>query len=120
MIFFLHRPPDTNVSSPCSYWLPSILKHAHIALRFVPQVEYEQAARLAVTPTPDVVTRIFMVFRGIEEGEMSQWESAVQRVAEDVTFWKDVVGIDASAAQDTSLFRVLEWGGMEVLSRAGR
>ncbi|VDB95548.1 unnamed protein product [Peniophora sp. CBMAI 1063] len=98
-----------------TYWLPSILKHERVALRFVPQAEYEQAARLTVIPSPDVVTRVFMVFRGVSEREMTEWEPAVERAGEDVAFWKDVVGIDASAAQDASLFRVLEWGGMEVL-----
>ena len=91
------------------------MKHAHIALRFIPQTEYEQAARLAITPTPDVVTRVFMIFRGVKEEEVLQWGSAVERACTDVVFWQDVVGINARAAQDASLFRVLEWGGMEVL-----
>jgi len=32
-----------------------------------------------------------------------------------VDWWKAVVGIDMERALDTSLFRVLEWGGTEVL-----
>ncbi|KZV72005.1 hypothetical protein PENSPDRAFT_576744 [Peniophora sp. CONT] len=99
-----------------TYWLPSLLKHEHVALRFVPQPEYEQAASLVVTPAPDVVTRVFMVFRGVDVDQLCNWEPAAERAGENVTFWKDVVGINADAAQDTSLFRVLEWGGMEVLT----
>ncbi|KAJ7118103.1 hypothetical protein C8R44DRAFT_878737 [Mycena epipterygia] len=45
-----------------TYWLPALLKHQRVALRFVPQAEYETAARLDITPRPDVVTRVFMVF----------------------------------------------------------
>ncbi|VDB95549.1 unnamed protein product [Peniophora sp. CBMAI 1063] len=100
-----------------TYWLPSMLKHAHVALRFVPQSDYEHAARLTVTPAPDIVTRVFMLFRGVEEGEMANWTAAVDRADEDVEFWKGVVGVDVALAQDASLFRVLEWGGMEVLTR---
>ncbi|TFY73038.1 hypothetical protein EWM64_g10974, partial [Hericium alpestre] len=33
-----------------TYWLPSFLRHEYVALRFVPQASYEQAARLAITP----------------------------------------------------------------------
>jgi hypothetical protein len=58
-----------------SYWLPSLLEHKHIALRFLPQASYEQAAPLRISPTPDVVTRIFMIFRGIEELELERLAS---------------------------------------------
>lgn len=50
-----------------SYWLPSLLKHQHVALRFLPQEAYEDAAPMNVSPAPDVVTRVFMLFRGVEE-----------------------------------------------------
>ncbi|KAG1888813.1 hypothetical protein F4604DRAFT_1950600 [Suillus subluteus] len=81
-----------------TYWLPSILKHEYIALRFVPQAAYESAASLHISPQPDVVTRIFMLFK-----------------EKDVAWWVDVVGVDPARAGDATLFRVLEWGGMEVL-----
>ncbi|VDB94114.1 unnamed protein product [Peniophora sp. CBMAI 1063] len=98
-----------------TYWLPSILKHSYVALRFLPQEEYEQAAELTVKPTPDVVTRVFMLFRGVKESQLADWELARARASEDAAFWRDVVGVDLSAALDDTLFRVLEWGGMEVL-----
>ncbi|KAL0065789.1 hypothetical protein AAF712_007277 [Marasmius tenuissimus] len=98
-----------------TYWLPSFLKHKYIALRFLPQVEYEAAAPLDITPTPDVVTRIFMLFRGVKHEVVADWKEAVERAAEDHAFWRDVVNVDVDTASDESLFRVLEWGGMEVL-----
>jgi hypothetical protein len=33
----------------------------------------------------------------------------------DVAWWVDVVGVDLVRVGDETLFRVLEWGGMEVL-----
>ena len=71
---------------------------------------------MRVSPAPDVVTRVFMLFRGVRTDDVALWEPATARAnAEDgATFWSDVVGVDAVRASDRSLFRVLEWGGMEV------
>jgi hypothetical protein len=99
-----------------TYWLPSLLKHEYIALRFIAQSSYEKAARMRVSPTPDVVTRVFMLFRGVRSDDVVLWApAAVRAAAEDgATFWSNVVGVDAVRASDRTLFRVLEWGGMEV------
>jgi hypothetical protein len=92
-----------------------MLKHKYIALRFVAQAAYEQAAQLRITPAPDVVTRVFMLFRGVPVGGLGLWEAASARAAvADGAFWADVVGVNAARAADSGLFRVLEWGGMEV------
>ena len=95
-----------------------MLKHEYIALRFVPQDAYERAAALRITPTPDVVTRVFMLFRRVAVGDLGLWEAANARTAstgaDGARFWADVVGVDAERAVDSGLFRVLEWGGMEV------
>jgi hypothetical protein len=92
-----------------------MLKHEYIALRFIAQDAYEQAAELCITPVPDVVTRVFMLFRGVAVGDLGLWEAASARAADnEPTFWADVVGVDAARVADSRLFRVLEWGGMEV------
>ena len=96
------------------YWLPSILKHTYVALRFLPQSVYERAAPLHLEPAPDVVARIFMLFRGIDETELGLWDEARERKETSVEFWKDVVDVDIERLQDASLFRAIEWGGMEV------
>ncbi|KAG2136981.1 uncharacterized protein EDB93DRAFT_1253836 [Suillus bovinus] len=98
-----------------TYWLPSILKHKYIALRFVPQATFERAASLSISPQPDVVTRVFMLFKGICEEDLVNWASAQDQAEKDVAWWVDVVGVDPARAGDVTLFRVLEWGGMEVL-----
>jgi len=101
-----------------TYWLPSLLKHSFVALRFLPQVAYEDPALMSIEPKPDIVTRIFMLFSGVAQGDdLERWDEArahADRNVEDV--WKDVVGVDTEKALDASLFRVLEWGGMEVLN----
>lgn len=102
----------------CRYWLPSILKHEYIALRFLPQQIYENAARLDVQPKPDVVVRIFMLFRGVKALDLpSKWTSSIERKVESEStegFWRSVVGVDTAKMQDSTLLRVIEWGGMEV------
>jgi hypothetical protein len=91
-------------------------KHNHIALRFVTQESCEKVAAMRITPTPDIVTRVFMLFHGVAAGDLSRWEPARVRAeeADGATFWADVVGVNATRAADCGLFRVLEWGGMEV------
>ncbi|TCD66903.1 hypothetical protein EIP91_000742 [Steccherinum ochraceum] len=100
-----------------TYWLPSLLKHEYVALRFVPQESYEQAAPLTVSPAPDVVVRVFMIFQGVSPDEVGSWSAAQARAGDDVALWRRVVGLAAEdQLQDKSLSRVLEWGGMEVLA----
>jgi hypothetical protein len=95
-----------------------LLKHEYVALRFLAQASYEEAARMRISPAPDVVTRVFMLFRGVRvaQGDLGLWAPAAARAtAEDgATFWARVVGVDAARGSDRGLFRVLEWGGMEV------
>ncbi|KAJ7762975.1 hypothetical protein B0H16DRAFT_1368537 [Mycena metata] len=97
-----------------TYWLPAFLKHKHIALRFVPQAAYETAAVLDITPSPDVVTRVFMLFKGVPVEALGGWQDA-KPTADDAQRWRSVVDVDVERAGDAALFRVLEWGGMEVL-----
>ncbi|KAG8730575.1 hypothetical protein FRC10_002599 [Ceratobasidium sp. 414] len=96
------------------YWLPHLQRHKHIALRFLSQTEYEAAAPLSITPTPDVMTRVFMLFRGVKENDLEAWANAGTKAVESPRIWRDMVGVDIGKAGDTGLFRVLEWGGMEV------
>lgn len=100
------------------YWLPDLLKHEYVALRFIAQDAYERAASLRIAPAPDVVTRVFMLFRGVAVGDLGLWKAASARAADTgglgARYWADIVGVDAARAADSGLFRVLEWGGMEV------
>jgi hypothetical protein len=88
--------------------------HAHVALRFLPQASYARAAPMEIVPMPDVVTRVFMIFKGIPEVELPDWSSAAARAREDVALWKQVIRVEEKQ-MGKDLFRVLEWGGAEVL-----
>lgn len=82
----------------------------------MPQEEYEKAAQLDITPSPDVVLRIFMIFKGINKSASGsdEWKVSVEKAEEHPDFWRDIVGLGDPSMSDTSKFRVLEWGGMEV------
>ncbi|PIL28615.1 hypothetical protein GSI_08657 [Ganoderma sinense ZZ0214-1] len=97
-----------------TYWLLKLSKQPFVGLRFLPQAAYERAAVLEVHPKPEVVTRVFMLFRGVPADDASQpaWSAARARVGE--VDWVRVVGVEAGA-RDQSRFRLLEWGAMEVL-----
>ncbi|KAK0470987.1 hypothetical protein IW261DRAFT_1513918 [Armillaria novae-zelandiae] len=97
-----------------TFWLPFILKHNYVAVNFLPQASYDKAAPLDVKPKPDIVIRVFMLFKRVCEDELDEWEGALSRASEDTEFWKDIVGADTKGMKDEKLFRVLEWGGMEV------
>jgi hypothetical protein len=58
---------------------------------------------------------VFMIFKGVGIGDKDNWADAAKLAEVNVDMWKDVVGIDEKKVHDRSLFRVLEWGGMEVL-----
>jgi len=98
------------------YWLPDMLKHKYVALRFIAQDAYERVAPVRITPAPDIITRVFMLFRGVAVGDLGLWEAASERAAavDEATFWAEVVGVDAPLAANSKLFRILERGGMEV------
>ena len=91
-------------------------KHKYVALRFIAQDAYERVAPMRISPAPDIITRVFMLSRGVAVGDLGPWEAASERAAEvdEATFWAEVVGVDAPRAANSKLFRILEWGGMEV------
>jgi hypothetical protein len=98
-----------------TYWLPAFVRlherGRRIAFRFLQKADYERAAMLDVTPRPDVVTRVFLLFGGVAPDAGAEWAAAAHK-ASDVD-WKNIVGV-TDAAFDEKKFRVLEWGGMEV------
>ncbi|MBQ9502727.1 MAG: hypothetical protein IJU70_11265, partial [Lentisphaeria bacterium] len=49
-----------------SYWLPRMENNEYNLIRFFGK-DYTEAAKLEVTPTPDSVLRVFMVYRSSDE-----------------------------------------------------
>ncbi|KAH8831682.1 ubiquitin-domain-containing protein [Flagelloscypha sp. PMI_526] len=97
-----------------TFWLPEFNRHAYIALSFLPQAVLDKAAPLIIQPSPDAVSRVFMVFRGGAESAFdgSTWDVARSNAEKDVRWWRSVIGSNFDNTADPSLFRVLEWGGM--------
>ena len=63
------------------YRLPSLLKHGYMALCFIAQSSYEKAAKMRITPTPDVVTCVFMLFCRICPDNVVLWAPAAAHTA---------------------------------------
>jgi hypothetical protein len=57
-----------------------------------------------------------VLFRGVHPDNVILWAPVAARAAveDGMTFWSSVIGIDAPCASNCMLFRVFEWGGMEV------
>lgn len=62
-----------------------------------------------------LITRVFMLFRGLDDEVAShdQWQCAQANSKKAVGHWKSVVGCNEVLQKD-GIFKVLEWGGMEV------
>lgn len=111
------RLPSEARNAFITYWLPLMLagKAPSIALRFVSQTNLAKFMTTTIDPIPDVVTRVFMFWKGVDAttAKGPEWDEARKR-AKDPTRWRSVVDVDKKADDDT-LFRVLQWGGMEVV-----
>jgi hypothetical protein len=58
---------------------------------------------------------VFMLFKGVPVSSLrTEWPRGVAE--RDSGYWQSVVGVDLARASDPKLCRVLEWGGMEVLT----
>jgi len=57
-----------------------------------------------------------MLFQKVDSSQLDLWADAVKRAGDDVEFWREIVGVGSKDRQeDKNLFRVLEWGGMEII-----
>ncbi|MDZ4064548.1 MAG: hypothetical protein U1E22_07770, partial [Coriobacteriia bacterium] len=85
---------DTEAAAFIEYWSLRMKEHPYCFVRFAGP-EYERAVRLSVSPEPDTVIRVFMVFRPLES-PVSVCEQVLQ------------------AAPAREGFVVVEWGGAEL------
>ena len=79
------------------YWQPRMARHPYVLVRFEGDA-YERVARLAVSPQPDSVIRVFMVFRGLDEPRAVRPQHLPERPSR-------------------RGFVVVEWGGSELAAR---
>ncbi|KAG8786181.1 hypothetical protein FRB91_001832 [Serendipita sp. 411] len=102
------------------YWLPDMHQYSHIALRFLPQVAYENSAPLNISPQPTGTTRVLMIWKGVRETdavEDGRWKNAIDRFQMmPVVKWKQIFGVsETNLGEYGEGLRVLEWGGLQVL-----
>ncbi|VDB93368.1 unnamed protein product [Peniophora sp. CBMAI 1063] len=88
------------------FW--NLIRTRYIAIRFLDQGLYEELVPLALSPPPDVITRIVMVFQRLDEADVAAWPNARERKELGPEYWKEVTGVDERAL-DILLYRALEW-----------
>lgn len=75
------------------YWLPQMQENPYNLITFQ-QESYTEAAKLHITPEPDSMLRVFMVYQPLEE-------------------WVDLPKQELKAFERSG-FSVIEWGGAEI------
>lgn len=88
---------SSEIDDFISFWLPMMEKNEYNLISF-PTEEYEEMTKLNVSPAPDTVIRVYMVFAGVDE--MVEVPSDKQLV------YPEAISRDG--------FTVVEWGGSQV------
>lgn len=76
------------------FWLPEMEKNAYNLIHFSTD-EYEQQAKLKITPQPDEIIRVFMVYKPLQENIAIPEQQLVKK--------------------ERHGFTVVEWGGMKAV-----
>ncbi|KAF8077908.1 hypothetical protein FPV67DRAFT_1557341 [Lyophyllum atratum] len=90
----------------------SFSQHKNIAYRFIGPEKIAAAIDISVTADPCVFTRLFLIFRGLNDDEVGIFAGAGEKEANTVN-WREVVGWTEDS-KDPTLFRVLETSVLEV------
>ncbi|KAL2876447.1 hypothetical protein SGCOL_008253 [Colletotrichum sp. CLE4] len=105
---------DTATDIDCSYlfWEAGALadpssasirdRGLQIAFNFIPQINFEKAAKLTVTPSPSSVARVLLVFRGVVGSK-----NAKNHAELDALDWPSKIGIEVEGIMNQSKFRVM-------------
>jgi hypothetical protein len=88
--------------------------HEYIAIRFLRQSDYDTAAPLSISPSPDFVIRVFMLFKGLATHAVIGWESPKPYFSQGPGIWEKIVGPGTNLTNQSYPFFVIELGGMEV------
>ncbi|KAK6907483.1 hypothetical protein I203_101477 [Kwoniella mangroviensis CBS 8507] len=105
--------PVESRTAMITSWLPGLTRHKNIAYRILNRSQLDPSSTLTIIPPPSVMLRIFVLFKGIPDSELKDWENAGVLHAEMGLDWRDSVGWTPDLADD-SLFRVIEYGAMYV------
>ena len=86
--------------------------HKNIAYRFLSPGKIAAAIDISVTTEPCVFTRLFLIFRGLNDDEVGMFAGAGEKEA-NAHNWREVVGW-TEHSKDPEQFRVLETSVLEV------
>lgn len=86
--------------------------HKNIAYRFLSPSKIAAAIDISVTTDPCMFTRLFLIFRGLNDDDVGEFAGAGEKEANQVN-WREIVGWSENS-KDTTLFRVLETSVLEV------
>jgi hypothetical protein len=86
--------------------------HKNIAYRFLSPTRVAAAVDIEVGAEPCTFTRLFLIFRGLTDDEMSIFDGSGIKEA-NVYNWREVVGW-SEHSKDPEMFRVLETSVLEV------
>jgi hypothetical protein len=92
--------------------LSAFSAHKNIAYRFLSPGKIAAAVDISVTADPCVFTRLFLIWRGLNDDEAGVFAGAGEKEANSAN-WREVVGWSEDA-KDPTLFRVLEMSILEV------
>ncbi|KAF8746085.1 hypothetical protein AX14_000148 [Amanita brunnescens Koide BX004] len=92
--------------------LSAFSAHKNIAYRFLSPGKIAAAVDISVTADPCVFTRLFLIFRGVSDDDLSLFDGAGEKEANSAN-WREVVGWSEDA-KDPTMFRVLETSILEV------
>ncbi|KAF7304916.1 hypothetical protein MKEN_01205900 [Mycena kentingensis (nom. inval.)] len=86
--------------------------HKNIAYRFLSPSRVAAAIDISVTHDPCIFTRLFLIFRGLNDDEVGIFAGAGEKEA-NAANWREVVGW-SEECKDPSQFRLLETSVLEV------
>ena len=95
-----------------SHNVSAFYAYPNIAYRFLSPAKISSAIDISVTADQCIFTRLFFLFRGVSEDEMSDFAEAGEKEANKFN-WREVVGW-SEFSKDSSHFRVLEISTMEL------
>lgn len=87
-------------------------EHKNIAYRFLSPSKIAAAVDIAVTTDPCVFTRLFLIFRGLNDEEVTMFAGSGEKEA-NAHNWREIVGW-SELSKDAEQFRVLETSVLEV------
>jgi len=86
--------------------------HKNIAYRFLSPSKIAAAVDISVTAEPCLFTRLFLIFRGLNDDEVGEFDGAGEKEA-NAHNWREIVGWSEDS-KDPEQFRVLETSVLEV------